>query len=110
MTALLLAPAALSALLLAAHFLRAGTTLPMLLALALLPLLAVHRRWARRTLQLALALAALEWLRTALGLARYRLQAGEPWARMALILGAVALIAALSALLLESRRLRARDS
>jgi hypothetical protein len=98
-----LLPALLSCLALGAHLLRAGRPGPGL-AVALLPLLLLaRRRWAVRTLQLALLAGAVEWLRTLVLLAGLRRAEQLPWTRMAVILGAVAALAAVSALLLEAR-------
>lgn len=106
MTALLLAPAALSFLALGAHFLRAGQLLLVALAVALLVLLFVRRRWAGRTAQVALLLGAVEWLRTAVTLVGVRMSMGLPYGRMVVILGAVAAVCALSALPLRAARAR----
>ncbi len=106
MTALVLAPAALSLLVLGAHFLRAGRMELVLLCLALVALLFVRRRWAGIAIQLALALGALEWLRATLVLTGERISVGRPWIRMAVILGAVAAVCAVAALLLATRRAR----
>ena len=108
MTLALLAPALLSLLVLAAHFLRSGEIALVVVALAATTLVAVRRPWAARVLQLALALAAAEWVRTLLVLVAERRAEGRPFVRMAAILGAVALTSALSALALASRRLRPR--
>jgi hypothetical protein len=103
-----LLPVILSLLVLAAHFLRSGNLLMVVLILALLALLAVPRPWAARTVQIALVLGALEWVWTLVHLARARAAAGEPALRMGLILGAVALLTGLSALVFRSARLRRR--
>jgi hypothetical protein len=107
-TFLLLVPAALSLLVLAAHFLRRSEPLPVMLCLAMLCLLFVRRPWASRALQVALLLAAGEWIRTALALVPARRAMGEPWERMAAILGIVAAVALLSALAFELPALRRR--
>lgn len=87
----------LSALLLAAHFYRRGTAI-VAAGCAVLPLvLFASGAWARRSLQVALLVGVIEWLRTLGSLARARAAAGEPWARMALILGCVALVTAVAA-------------
>ena len=62
--ALQLLPVVLSLLVLAAHFLRAGNGIMVVLVLGLLGLLAVPRAWAARTVQIALQLGAVEWLWT----------------------------------------------
>jgi hypothetical protein len=108
-THLLLVPPALSLLVLAAHFLRGGDLLPLLVCIALLPLLAVARPWATRVLQAALLLGAIEWIRTGMTLVPARQAAGAPWERMALILEVVAWVTFLSALLFELPPLRRRD-
>jgi len=105
---LLLLPAALSALLLAAHFLRRGVPLLVLACLALLALFGVRRPWARRVLQGALVLGALEWMLTLIGFAEARNARGEPWERMAIILGSVTVVALLGAGLLETAAARRR--
>lgn len=101
-----LLPVILSFVILAAHFLRDGT-LPLLVASLAVPLVLIIRKpWAPRIVQLALLLAAAEWIRTGVAIAQIRAAHGGPWLRMALILGAVALLALVSALLLQSRRVR----
>lgn len=99
-------PIVLSLLVLAAHFLRGGC-LPFTLALlALLALLPLRRAWVPRFFQVVLTLGALEWGRTLVTLAMARGEQGEPYLRMVLILGAVALVTQGSALLFETDRLR----
>jgi len=105
-TALLLAPAALSLLVLGAHFLRAGDPALVLVCLALAGLLFVRRRWAARTVQVALLLGVLVWVRTTLVLADSRASAGRPYGRMVVILGAVAVVCALAVLLMAARPVR----
>jgi hypothetical protein len=99
---------ALALVLLAAHFLRAASWPGVAGCGALLALLAVPRAWAARVQQVALALGALEWLHTFVVLVQMRLALGEPWLRLAFILGLVAALTAASALVFQSRPLRAR--
>jgi hypothetical protein len=101
-----LAAPILAYLLLGASFLRAGDQLMVLACGALLLLLAVPRWWAARLAQLALAFAALRWLWLTWMLAGMRAAAGLPYARMIAILGAVALLTLLAALVFNSARLR----
>jgi hypothetical protein len=98
----------LSALLIAAHFSRAGNTGMVAISLALPALLLVRRPWAARGVQAGLVLAAIEWFWTLANLARQRIASGEPWLRLALILGTVALLTAASALVFRSEKLRRR--
>ena len=95
---LLLIPIVLSALTLGAHLLRGGQ-LPLALVAVALPLLLVPRSVAAlRLLQGLLLLGAFEWVRTLFGILEQRRAFGQPWHRLAVILGAVALVTALSAL------------
>jgi hypothetical protein len=108
MAYLLLVLPGLASVLLAAHFYRAGQLALAIIALALVVLLAVPRAWAARTLQVALVLGAVEWLRTLASFAAVRVSFGQPYLRMALILGAVAAFTLLAAWVFRHRRLRAR--
>jgi hypothetical protein len=92
--------------LLGASFLRAGNLAMVAACGVLIVLLAVPRPWAARVVQLALMLAALRWLWMTWMLASMRAAAGTPYVRMAVILGAVALLTLLAALVFRSRRLR----
>jgi len=108
MLLLRLAPVVLAALLLGAHFYRAGALWLAALAVAALALLFMRRPWAARALQAGLVAGAIEWVRTLATLAAERVSFGQPYARMALILGAVALVTALAALVFEMREVRSR--
>ena len=82
-------PTILSAVLLAAHFLRDGQIFVVVLCL-LLPLLLIPRKLALlRLLQGLLVIGALEWLRTLWTMVQVRQAMDEPWTRLALILGVV---------------------
>ena len=97
----------LSFLVLGAHFLRVGA-LPLVALSLFLPflLLLSPRPWVARVLQVALVLAGLEWLRTMFTLIAGRQASGDPWVRMAVILGVVALMAFVSAATFQLRPLR----
>ena len=88
---------ALALLLLAAHFFRGGHTPLAAISGGLIALVFVPRPWAALLLRAALALGSIEWLRTAWVLAERRALAGEPYARMLLILGAVTVLTAVAA-------------
>lgn len=92
----------LSLLLLAAHFFRLGLAPLTALCVALTGLLFLRRPIAARVLQVVLAIGALEWLRTAWSLASARQAAGQPYARLLLILAVVACVTAAAVLLLRS--------
>ncbi|HET6593382.1 MAG TPA: hypothetical protein VFG48_10745 [Xanthomonadales bacterium] len=106
MNVIRLLPVILSLLLLAAHFYRAGQVAATALCLALPLLLLPRKPWVLRLFQLLLVLGALEWLRALYGFAAMRIAFGEPWTRLALILGAVALFTALSGMVFKNRALR----
>lgn len=101
---------ALALLLLAAHFFRGGLVTLTVMSLGLVGLLFVQWNWALRALQVALALGSLEWLRTAWSLASQRAAAGQPYARMLLILGVVATITVVAAVLAGRTGQAAQDA
>ena len=101
-------PVVISFVLLAAHFLRAGQTVVMLISLALILFLFVKQHWVPRLLQLALLLGAIEWVVTLVSVAQMRIEFGMPWTRMAIILGTVALFTLLSGLVFRTSALRQR--
>ncbi len=108
MTFLLLLPAILSALTLAAHFLRNGHLVLTALAAVVPVLLVVRRRWVVRYAQTVLVLGTLEWSRSAGEILHERLLEGQPYVRMLVIMYGVAAFGALSALLLQSARVTRR--
>jgi hypothetical protein len=108
MTALLLTPTVLSVLIFCAHLFRAGFVLlipPLLISLGLL----IYRSGAvARFFQLLLLAISGVWIFTAFQLGTRRMEQGEPWLRMALILGGVAVFALFAAALWESETLLRR--
>jgi hypothetical protein len=97
MAHLLLLLPSVAALLLAAHFFRAGLLVIAAISLAAPLLLAVPRPWAARLMQLALLAGAIEWLRTLAVFASTRIALGQPALRLTIILVAVAALTAASA-------------
>jgi glucose dehydrogenase len=102
---LLLLPG-LALLLLAAHLVHAGWVPLAGLALLLIGLLFVRRAWAARALQVVLAVATVEWVLTAYSLAQLRLEHGQPYLRLVLILGAVALLTTIAVAAFQHPALR----
>ncbi|MBW1819739.1 MAG: hypothetical protein JRJ60_21575 [Deltaproteobacteria bacterium] len=99
MTFFRLFPVILSALLLGAHFFRAGLTY-LAVAIVLFPVvLLMKRAWVARLTQLVLVLGGIEWIRTLLVFVAARREMGQPWTRLAAILGCVALFTIGSGLL-----------
>ena len=103
---LLCAPVVLSLVILGAHFMRYGNTIGVVGALLSITLLIIHRAWAARLMQIVLILGALEWLRTLYELVQVRAAYGQPFTRMMIILGVVAVISFGSALLFQSTELK----
>jgi ferredoxin len=96
----------LSFLLIAAHFLRWGEMGLSLSCIFMVGAMLWRRFWMRNVAQMFLLLAALRWVATAHFLVSMRIGHGQPWLRMLAILGAVAGVTLLSALIMSSRRIR----
>jgi len=99
-------PVVLSLVVLGAHFLRDGNWIGVAVPVALIGLLFVRRPWVARLVQLGLILGALEWLRTLNDLVQVRIALGQPFTRMAVILGVVAVVAFCAALLFQTPTLK----
>ena len=99
---------AIAALLLGAHFFRAGNMIMVGLCL-LAPLLFFLRlRWTLYLLQLSAYAAAAVWVSAAIGIVELRRQSGQPWLSAVAILGAVSLFTLVAGLLLNSSAIRKR--
>jgi hypothetical protein len=97
-------PIILAAILLAAHFLRSYSFLPMALCLLAPFLLLIHKRWSLLTLQLLTIPAALIWLATLYGIIQQRIFEGRSWVASAIILGAVAAFTLFAGWLLNTQQ------
>lgn len=97
-----------AALLLGAHFLRAGNLLMVALCLAAPLLFLYRRRWSLIGLQLLAYGAAAVWIRVALQLVQVRQQSGQESTAAVIILGSVALFTVAAGLLLNSRAITQR--
>ena len=106
MNAIRLLPVMLSFLLLAAHFYRGGLPLVSAVCLAVPLLLFLRKARVPRLFQLLLVLGALEWLRSIYVLVSMRITFEQPWTRLALILGTVALFTLLSGLVFRNAALQ----
>ena len=103
---LIYVPVVLSLVILGAHFMRYGNWVGVPGALVLIALLFIRRVWVARLMQVVLMFGALEWGRTLYELVQIRAAQGQPFTRMVLILGAVAAVSFLSALLFQSPALK----
>jgi len=92
-----------AALLAAAHFLRAGDTMLLVLSLVAPLLFRYRRRWSLILLQLMAYCAAANWILVAARIVEQRQLSGTPWTTAAIILGGVAAYTCLAGLLLNSR-------
>ena len=101
---------ALSFVLLAAHFLRMGRPLMMIICLAAPFLLLIKKRWVLISLQIAAYLGALVWIRTCIFIVRERLAHGQRYIGAIVILGTVTLFTIVSGLLLNSTKITDRYS
>jgi hypothetical protein len=101
-------PVIFSALLIAAHFFRAGSLLPAIICLLFPLLLFTRNHWAPRLLTIFLLLSAAEWLRTMVVFIGHYQEAGAPWIRLVVILTCVSLATALSALVFRTKRMNKR--
>lgn len=96
----------LALVLLAAHFSRHQLSQLVWLCAALPVLLLIPRRWVAIVFRILLLAGAAEWLRTAFLLTQARLVQGQPWFRMVLILGSVALFTAAASLVFRHEKIR----
>jgi hypothetical protein len=96
----------LSLVVLGAHFLRYGNEGGVAVSLAPIALLFVRKPWVARVVQVVLVFGAIEWARTLYDLVQLRLAQGMPAARMVIILGAVVVLTAASALLFETQTMK----
>ena len=101
-----LLPPIISALLMAAHFSRIENDWLASFCIVLPFLLFIKKKWIKRIYQILLVIGALIWVERAVFLVRMRQEVGEPWIRLAVILGAVALFTMLSSLSFETKKAR----
>jgi hypothetical protein len=92
----------LSAIVIAAHFLRSASYIPMLICLAAPFLLFVKKRWSVLVIQALTVVAAIIWLLTLYGIIQQRIFEGRSWTASAIILGIVTAYTLLTGWLLNS--------
>lgn len=84
-------PYVIMILLLAAHFSRANQNILAVIVLLIPLLLFIRQRWVIHTLQIVAYLGAFAWLFSAYQYIQVRMETGDDWIRLLLILGSVAL-------------------
>ena len=103
-----LVPVILSSLFIGAHFLRAGNLVLVAISVVLPCCLFIRHPLTARLMQLALLLSTIEWVHVGLILTSSRSDAGLPWGRLAIILGAVALLSFASIFVFYAKALKDR--
>jgi hypothetical protein len=103
-----LSPVVISILLLAAHYYRAGHLLLVIIFSASVLLLFVMRPWVAAIIRTELVIGVIEWMRTAHNLVLLRQSMNEPWVRLLLILGGVALFTFASIFIFKNKSIAER--
>lgn len=101
-----LLPVMISLLLLNAHFSRAGFPILSLLFLIFPFFLLIKKQWIVKFLRVVLIIGTLEWIRTLFYYVSQRQEQGEPYFRLVIIIGVVALFTGLSSLIFKNKRLK----
>lgn len=92
----------LAAILMAAHFMRSFSIVPMVICLAAPFLLLIKKRWSLLTVQVLTVLATVIWLFTLNDIIQQRIHEGRSWTASAIILGVVTSYTLLTGWLLNS--------
>lgn len=103
-----LIPVFFSFLILSAHFSRVDMFFLSLLFLIFPLLLIIKKQWVVRFIQIVLTIGSIEWIRSLFVYVNQRQAIGEPYFRLIIILGIVALFTVLSALVFKNQALKER--
>ena len=101
-----LLPAILSLLLLSAHFSKIGIPILSIVFLIVPFLLLIKKQWVPQLIQIVLIIGFFEWIRALLYYVQQRLEIGEPYVRLIIIIGVVALFTGFSTLVFRNRKIR----
>lgn len=101
-------PIIICSLLMAAHLGRLNMFILQIVSLLIPFLLIWKSKISARVVQIFLVLFGLEWIRTLIYYARIRIENGEDWFRLALILGVVAILNFATILLFRSKYMKER--
>ena len=96
-------PFLLCSLLMAAHLFRANLLILMIISLLIPFALIIKSKISLRIVQITLVIYSLEWIRTMISYVAERIENGDNWLRLAIILSVVALANLLSILPLKNR-------
>ncbi len=101
-------PLILSFIFLGAHYFRAGNTMSTVFVLCIPLLLLIKKSWSLFLVQFLTYVGAILWVNIAVIFIRQRWIIDEPWLRMSMILGVVALFTLWAGLLLNSKKIYSR--
>ncbi len=90
----------------AAHLFRANMIILMFISILIPFILIWKNRFSIIVVQISLIIYGIEWIITMLNLISIRIETGENWLRMAIILGVVALLNFASILILKSKHIK----
>ena len=96
-------PFLLCSLLMAAHLFRANLLILMIISLLIPLVLIIKSKISLKIVQITLVIYSLEWIRTMISYVAERMENGDNWLRLAIILSVVALANLLSILPLKKR-------
>lgn len=96
-------PFLLCSLLMATHLFRANLLILMIISLLIPFALIIKSKISLRIVQITLVIYSLEWIRTMISYVAERMENGDNWLRLAIILSVVALANLLSILPLKKR-------
>ncbi len=102
-------PIILCFLLLAAHFGRANLLILQIFSILIPFLLFWKTKIVAIIIQSCLILAGIEWIRTAVYYARIRIENGEPWLRLAIIIGSVVILNFATIVVFRTKSMKERD-
>ncbi len=94
--------------LMAAHFGRANLFVLQIVSLLIPFLLFWKNKISARIIQIFLLLSGIEWIRITIYYVQIRVENDEPWLRLAIILGAVAILTMSTALVFRSKSMKER--
>ena len=103
-----LLPPIISLLLLSAHFSKLNMMLLSFIFIGLPFLLFIKKKWSARIIYILLIIGSLEWIRTIFHYVNQRQSVGEPYFRLIIIIGVVAIFTAFSTLVFRNSKLKER--
>ncbi|MEN8251397.1 MAG: hypothetical protein ABFS32_20880 [Bacteroidota bacterium] len=103
-------PIILCFILMAAHLSRANMMILSVVCLVIPFILIWKSKISARVIQVALIIGGLEWIRTLIYYAQIRLENDQPWLRLAIIIGVVAIFNFLTPMVFRTKSMKERYS